>query len=185
MSSARNLYILCGGESRRMGRDKALIEMDGQSLLDQQVQKGESFFNEVVLLSGQNIYSMKNRRLPDTLKNAGPLAGLLEALKDGADHSMSQIAIIPVDLPFLSEFTLKRLSKTESGKTDDAVFLKSGDNFQPLTGVYKTDLVDKLNSYLHTGNRMVFGFINQLRYSTIDVYKRELKNVNRPGDLQI
>lgn len=166
-----------------MGRDKALIEVDGKRLLEQQVQKGKACFDEVILLNGQNIYSIENRRLPDKIEDAGPLAGLLEALTDGADHSLSQIAIIPVDLPFLSETTLKRLSKIEPGKTDDAVILKSDDDLQPLAGVYNTDLVGKLNSYLHTGNRMVFGFINQLRYSTIEVNKSELKNFNGPEDL--
>jgi len=166
-----------------MGRDKARIEMNGETLLDQQIQKAEVFFHEVVLLSGQNIYSMTNRRLPDTIEHAGPLAGLLEALTDGADHTMSHIAIIPVDLPFLTETTLKRFSKIEPGKTDEAVILKSGDDLQPLAGLYNTDLVDKLNSYLDTGNRMVFGFLNQLRYSAIEVNKSELQNFNRPEDL--
>lgn len=185
MSSGRNLYILCGGGSRRMGRDKALINMEGKSLLEQQVKKGEANFDEVILLNGQNIYSIENRKLPDKIKDAGPLAGLLEALKDGADHSMSHIAIIPVDLPFLSETTLKRLSTMELLKTDDVSFLRSGDDLQPLSGVYNTDtdLVDNLAHYLRTGNRMVFGFINQLRYSTIEVKRSELKNFNRPEDL--
>lgn len=183
MSSDRKLYILCGGESRRMGRDKALIEVDGKSLLEQQVKKGELFFNEVILLCGQNIYQMENRQLPDKMEDTGPLAGMLEALKDGVGHSMSQIAIIPVDLPFLSESTLKKLSKTEPRKTDDAIILKSGENPQPLAGVYNTDLVGKLNSYLYTGNRMVFGFMNQLKYSVIQVEESELKNLNKPGDL--
>jgi molybdopterin-guanine dinucleotide biosynthesis protein A len=167
-----------------MGRDKALIEMDGESLLERKVQKGKAYFDEVILLSGQTIYSMENRWLPDKIENAGPLAGLLEALKDGAEHSKSHIVIIPVDLPFLSESTLKKLSTMQNLETNDAIILRSGDDLQPLAGIYSTDLADNLALYLRTGNRMVFGFINQLIYSTITVNDLELKNVNSPDDLK-
>lgn len=183
MNSDRKLYILCGGQSRRMGSDKALLELDGESLLQHLIKKGDKHFDEVVLLSGGKTYPVNNRQLTDDFENAGPLAGLHKALKDGADHSLSHIAITAVDLPNLSDQTIKKLSALIPADSEDAVMLKSGDRYQPLAGVYRTELFEKLEQYLSTGNRMVFGFANKLNYSVIEVDAKELKNVNSPEDL--
>lgn len=185
MSINRKLYILCGGKSRRMGSDKAMLNVGGDSLLERQIRKAKPFFDEIVLLTGRNSYQMDNRQLKDEIEDAGPLAGLLEALKDAASHSMRYVAIIPVDLPGLSESTLKKLSESASADPSDAVLLQAGEDLQPLAGVYSTALRDKLTHYLESGNRMVFGFVNSLNFSTIEVNEKELKNVNRPGDLNV
>ena len=66
---------------------------------------------------------------------------------------------------------------------EDARVLTSSEGIQPLAGVYSTVCNDRLQDYLKTGNRMVFGFLNRLNYSTITVSNSELKNVNTPEDL--
>lgn len=184
MSSGRKLYILCGGQSRRMGMDKALIKFKGESLLNHQIKKASPYFDEVVLLNGRNTYTVDVRQLKDDFEDVGPLAGLLEALKDGAEDTLSQIAVIPVDLPGLSRSTIEKLYFSIPDESEDAILLQSGENLQPLAGVYKTELADKLQHFLETGKRMVFGFVDRLDFSVIDVDAKELKNVNRPGDLK-
>lgn len=185
MKSNRRLYILCGGQSRRMGEDKATIILGDETLLSLQICKASPFFREIVLLSGENHYRVENRQLKDTFTNAGPLAGLLEALRDGANHGQRCISIIPVDLPNLSDNTINKLAKTELAETEDAVILQSGVDRQPLAGTYNTDLANQLENYLQTRNRMVFGFVNSLNLSTIEVKADELINLNRPEDLGI
>ena len=51
MSQKRNLYILCGSKSRRIGRDKALLNIDGKSLLNKQILKSSAHFKEIVLMN--------------------------------------------------------------------------------------------------------------------------------------
>lgn len=167
-----------------MGRDKALAELDGKKLLDRQIKKGEPFFEEVVLLRGVNRYRVENRQLADRFENAGPLSGLLEALMDGAAKSLKYIAIIPVDLPGISELTIRKLAVAEPLKTEDAILLSSGEDLQPLAGVYSVDLADDLAHFLEAGNRMVFAFANGLNYAKIEVDRAELKNINHPEDLE-
>ena len=184
MKTGRKLYILCGGQSRRMGRDKAMVALRGERLLDRQIKKGESYFDEVVLLCGQNSYPVENRQLPDQIENAGPLSGMLEALKDGAANSLKQIAIIPVDLPGISEDTIQQLALSKLNESDQALLLKSGEDLQPLAGIYSVDLASELEHFLKIGNRMVFAFVNGLEYSVIEVGQEELRNLNRPEDLR-
>lgn len=184
MKSDRRLYILCGGKSRRMGEDKATLMLGGnETLLSHQIRKASPYFREIVLLSGEKHYQVENRQVKDTFTNAGPLAGLLEALKDGANHAQRCISIIPVDLPNLSESTINKLAEIEPSETEDAVILQSGEDLQPLAGTYNTDLANQLDHYLKTQNRMVFGFLNSLNFSTIEVRADEMINLNRPEDL--
>jgi len=182
MSSDRKLYILCGGKSRRMGSDKALLTIDGEKLIERQIRKANPYFDEIVLLNGENSYQLENRQLYDEFDNAGPLAGLFEALKDGSKHSLNEAAIIPVDLPDISKETLKKLSENTLAESVDAVFLQNGEDLQPLAGIYKTHLRHELVRNLNTKNRMVFGFITNLNYSVIDVVREELLNFNTPSD---
>lgn len=184
MSRMRNLYILCGGRSRRMGQDKALMKVGGESLLNKQISNSSSYFKEIVLLSGENVYPVEFRQLNDEITDAGPLSGLLTALKDGKNRSEKLITIFPVDLPYLSETTIQKLSSIKPKETDEAVFLKSNFDIQPLAGVYRTRLIDKLEEYLKTGNRMVFGFANSLNYSIIHVKEDELRNINTKDDIE-
>ncbi|CAN5460221.1 molybdenum cofactor guanylyltransferase [soil metagenome] len=183
MNSARRLYILCGGQSRRMGQDKAMLKRGDEPLLNRQIRKVSPFFREIVLLSGENHYQVDNRQIKDAIINAGPLAGLLEALKDGANQKLSCIAILPVDLPNLSESTLNKLAEFVPEEPKDAEILRSGKDLQPLAGVYNTELATQLEHYLHSRNRMVFEFVNRLNFSTIEVRADELININRPEDL--
>lgn len=182
MTLNRKAYILCGGQSRRMGRDKAMIDFKGERLLHYQINKITPLFEEIVLLSGNKNYKIENRQLMDDIEDAGPLSGLLSALKDGADHSLKHITLFPVDLPDLSDQTVERLSTSEPAEKSDAVILSSGEYLQPLAGVYGTGLNKKLKNYLESGNRIVFGFIKNISYSIIEVAPEELRNLNHPGD---
>jgi len=184
MKSDRRLYILCGGQSRRMGQDKAMLKLGDETLLSRQINKAAPFFKDILLLTGENEYKVDNRQIKDLFINAGPLAGLLEALKDGVNDGQRCISIIPVDLPNLSESAFNTLAKTEPSETEDAVILQSGEDLQPLAGIYNTNLTTQLKHYLQTRNRMVFGFVNRLNFSTIDVKRGELININRPEDLR-
>jgi len=184
MKSNRRLYILCGGQSRRMGEDKAALKLGDETLLGRQIRKASPFFAEIVLLCGENQYPVENRQLKDSFKNAGPLAGLLEALKDGAKLGLRFISIIPVDLPNVSDSTLRKLAETEPAQAENAVILQSGEDLQPLAGIYCTDLANQLEQELKTRNRMVFAFLNSLNFSAIEVKADELININRPEDIK-
>lgn len=177
------LYIFCGGGSRRLGRDKALIELDGETLLERQVRRAFPFFDQIILLSGSNHYDTPNRQIPDVLGNAGPLSGLLAALKDAELHHQ-QIAVIPVDVPFLADSTMKILSEYTLSENTDAATLCAGEVVQPLAGLYKCNISANLQQWIDGGQRMVMKFLEQLHLEHIRVMENELRNINFPGDVE-
>jgi len=174
---SRMLYILCGGDSRRMGQDKALLEINGRSLLEFWMVRTAPLFDEVVLLSGSTRYSVSNRQLQDEMKDTGPLAGVLAAMKDkkGTDDDF---AIVAVDLPNLGNSTLQRLS-ADTLSHHLAMVAAHGKELQPLAGIYQRSLSADLETYLEGGRRSVAGFIDGINPGRIGVEKEELMNINK------
>lgn len=180
----KRLYLFCGGKSRRMGFDKALVKVNGKTLLEYQLNRSAPHFDEIVLLSGANKYEVQLRQLPDYMNNTGPLAGLCSALHDAAQKNETEIVLLPVDLPAVSVSTLKILSSEALQDKNDAFLLKSGEQIQPLAGMYRSDILNQLEEFLNSGQRMVMKFLERLNTSYLEVDEKELRNINYPGELR-
>lgn len=126
--------ILAGGQSRRMGRDKAWIEWGGQTLLARQVARARSLGPAEVFVSGRgdtDYSALGCRVLTDPVAGVGPLAGVLAALRAS---SASHVLVLAVDLPLMSEAVLHGLL---ANCTDDAGAVpQAGRRVEPLAAVY-------------------------------------------------
>jgi molybdenum cofactor guanylyltransferase len=182
MPARKNLYILCGGESRRMGADKARLNLDGRTFLDIMIQKGKPYFHEIILLTGKNHYPLENRQLNDQFSGYGPLSGLLTALTDAENMGQSCIALVPVDLPLLSKNSLHFLSEETTGPESDALIARANESIQPLVGIFHVRLISKLKEFLNRNEPRVMGFIKTLSYSCFSVTDDEIRNINTPEE---
>lgn len=105
---AVNGFVLAGGKSSRMGRDKALLDWRGRTLLEHMVD---------LLTSATDLVRVVGRdQLPDQVTDCGPLGGILTALRiSEADANL----VVAVDLPLLTKEFLKylreRLESSERG----------------------------------------------------------------------
>ena len=108
--------ILAGGKSSRMGRDKAWLEIDRQSLLARQIQLVREAGAQEVFISGRanaDYAEFDCRVLRDRLVDAGPLGGIESAL---AVASSSLLLVLAVDMPKMtSEFLRQLLSCCDEG----------------------------------------------------------------------
>ena len=93
--------ILAGGQSRRMGRDKALLEWQGQPLYQRAQTLAQSLGAGQVLLSGPQVGG-----LPDRYPGQGPLAGIDVCLQK---TETAWVLVLPVDMPQLRAETLAPL----------------------------------------------------------------------------
>ncbi len=91
-------YVLAGGQSSRMGRDKALLELAGKPLVEHALTKLRRICTEVAILSNRAGMERFAPVVEDLHPGCGPIGGLEAALAH-ASHDWS--LVLPVDVPFV------------------------------------------------------------------------------------
>jgi molybdenum cofactor guanylyltransferase len=109
MTPTFSAVILAGGASRRMGRNKAWLEVHGLPLIVRQIGLARELGAAEVLISGptgQGYEALGGQLVEDVFRNHGPLAGLERVL---ALASSSQVLALAVDMPHMTAVCLRRL----------------------------------------------------------------------------
>jgi len=110
--AAREVYglVLAGGQSRRMGRDKALLLRDGQSQLAHMVSLLDAVVDRVFVSarSEQTADAERSRfeLIVDRYDDMGPVAGILSALQEYPEVDW---LVVACDLPNIDDSTLRFL----------------------------------------------------------------------------
>jgi molybdopterin-guanine dinucleotide biosynthesis protein A len=91
-------YVLAGGKSSRMGKDKALLELGGKPLLQHASTKLRRVCAEVSILGNDSALERFGALVRDLHPGSGPMAGIEAALLNSR-HEWN--VVLPVDVPFL------------------------------------------------------------------------------------
>lgn len=184
-------FVMAGGGSTRMGRDKALLPWEGTTLLDHAIARLEAVTADVRILCGPAArYADRNRPLVlDALTDeagvpAGPLAGLASGLASAGDAAGLYLG---VDLPFVPVELLAALASMEDG---DAVVPVGAGGPEPLCAVYRAPCLPAVRARLQAGDRHMTSFWPDVRVRTVEGdalaafgdQRRLFRNVNRPED---
>lgn len=155
------LLILCGGASRRMGRNKALLLWQGEPLLQHQIRRAQ---RPVWLAAGNTRYpnSEQTLYLPDAFPEPqGPLSGLLPALEHAAACKIPALFVISCDNLLDPEEVITLLERSRDchaaaqAREQGIVFLKEDEHIHPLLARYCSTLAPSLKNYLLTGQRRI------------------------------
>jgi molybdopterin-guanine dinucleotide biosynthesis protein A len=93
------VFVLAGGQSTRMGRDKALLLLGGRTLLERALALAHGISPRVVVLGSREKYAATGERIiEDEFPGCGPLAGIHAAL--GTSETDLNL-ILSVDMPFV------------------------------------------------------------------------------------
>ncbi len=185
--------VFCGGMSRRMGQDKALLEVEGQTLLQKAHDLLEPHVSKVVLSTGPTP-RYENMGLPCVLDpgaDMGPIGGLFAAL---TSSETPWILALACDLPRLSEAALlELLGACREG--DKAVLFGSPQDPEPLFALYHRDLLPVVDAAIRSGRRRMtsaLGLAGRSSDQALNLAVRWLpktgdkkdpfSNVNRPED---
>jgi molybdopterin-guanine dinucleotide biosynthesis protein A len=127
-------FVLVGGDSRRMGRDKALLEWHDEPLLLRAAKLLTTHLDSVTLLGPPARYSRFGLPvLADDFTQAGPLAGLATALRHSC-HEWN--LLLACDLPLVDGRVIKRLIEQIATTRARAVVPKTAGGWQPLCAAY-------------------------------------------------
>jgi len=166
--------ILAGGQSSRMGQDKAQLCLNGQTLLTHMQQLASASGASELLLSRNQPGGIQ-----DVYQRSGPLAGILAAL----EHCTTPLLLVlPIDTPLLSSISLKRLLQQASASHHAAHFAQS-----PLPCVLPVtaELKALIARQLQQSQRSVKALLAQLHAIAVAAPATELLNTNTPQDWQL
>jgi len=140
-------FVLAGGKSSRMGRDKAVLSLDGRTLLERALSTVGEVVREVFILGSKTLYGNFGKTIEDIYPGCGPLGGIHAALTRLAEEKREQTAdarlalIIAVDTPFLTaeflSFMVERATQCGAVVTTPEI----GGYRQPLCAVYSLEFL--------------------------------------------
>jgi len=177
--------LLAGGKSRRMGQDKAQLEVFGQPLWARNRDALASFCDEVFIAGERPDLATASCPAYADRHPGSALAGLHTALAN-ARHDW--VAVLPCDLPFPSPRLLKALF--EAREDAQLVIPETSAGYEPLVGWYHRSLLPTIERQLEREAFCVFDFYPEVRIRTLGEaelppgWRRALTNLNRPEDLE-
>ncbi len=180
--------ILAGGKSLRMGRDKALIEIDGIPLIRRLADILLGLTDHVVV-SANDRAAYKFLGLPvvtDTFNGQGPLAGLHAAMV----HSpLPLFLVVACDLPRIHAALLRRLVQLCPGY-DAVVPRTSSGQMHPLSALYRRSCLEpigrRLKASLNQFTALLEDPLLRIRWLPPEegsYAEDDLCNLNSPSDL--
>ena len=130
--------IQAGGQSSRMGEDKALKTFLGHPLIQRVVERLSPIANELIVTTNRpDDYRFLDLPLFSDLKpDRGALGGLYTAI---ASASNPMVAVVACDMPFASATLLEAGTRLMVDEEADVVIAKSEDGFEPLHAVYRRE----------------------------------------------
>lgn len=178
------LGILCGGKSRRMGRDKASLVLGGETLLQRAVGLGRSFGETLISIGANTPDADGCRMVRDERPDCGPLEGLYQLLNACRTE---YLMVLPVDMPFFGPRETQRLSEAVPDDGRGIVLISSG-TIQPLCAVYSRQTLPILRKLLDEGERRVWVFAEscgamQKDIRSLGIAPEAIQNLNTPEDL--
>ena len=158
-------FVLVGGESRRMGSNKALLELHGEPLLLRAATLLSTYVERVTLLGSPDLYSPFGLPvLADQYTSAGPLAGLAMALK----HSSFEWNLcLACDLPLIDGRVIKRLMERIAATGAQAIIPKTASGWQPLCAAYHRSCLPLMEEALACREFSISGLFPALRVEEV------------------
>ena len=178
MPALLNGFILAGGTSRRMGRDKALLDWHGRPLLAHMI--------DLLQAAADQVEVVGRDPLPDRQPGLGPLSGIATALKiSSTDANL----IVAVDIPLLTKDFLIYLRFRIQNSKHPLLVCKIESQFPLCLGI-RRELLPEIERRLSSGELSVRGFIEESRAEIIPETELQehgfgislFRNINTPED---
>jgi molybdopterin-guanine dinucleotide biosynthesis protein A len=179
--------VFCGGASRRMGRDKALLELDGESLVRRATRVLGALVPRVLLASGSEprYPELGLECVLDATAGVGPLAGLAAVLERLERAPAAYACVLACDMPHV-DAELFRLLLERARESGAAVVLpESAQGLEPLCAVVHRDALPAVRAALAAGARRMDSFHERVRVVRVraEAFGRaEAHNLNTRAD---
>jgi len=179
--------LLAGGKSSRMGRNKALMTLAGQRLVDRAMTVLSSVLDDLLMVTNSpELYAdLGVRMVPDVVAGKGALGGIHSALHHAAaPHCL----VVACDMPFLNADFLRYI--VDQRAAYDVVVPIADGRPQPLHAVYGKACLQPIARRLESDRLHVVGFFPDVRVREVtaqelaafDPEGLSFRNLNTPEE---
>lgn len=179
--------VLAGGRSSRMGRDKALIEIGGRTMLDLALDRLEPWVSELLVVGDPERHGqMRPFVIADEWPGKGPLGGIATAMRYASND---RLLVLACDMPGVTG-RLLRLLMAQLGTATEAVVPRHAGRIEPLAAAYHRNAQPVFRRCVELDVLRMSEALSQVRTSFIEVVPGQdgwpqdlFRNINAPGDL--
>jgi len=182
-------YILAGGRSTRMGSDKALVLLNGRTLLARMLEAARSLTSNVRIVGDPAKYKTFAPVVEDIFLGCGPLGGIHAALRSATTDLN---VILAVDTPFVSLELLQFLvTRARNFPQALVTVAQANGGYQPLCAAYRCEFANAAEQALRAGHYKIGDLFDPA--STQVIGEEELwaagfsplifRNLNTPDEL--
>ncbi|MBI2851119.1 MAG: molybdenum cofactor guanylyltransferase [Chloroflexi bacterium] len=183
--------VLAGGKSRRLGKDKATLVINGKSLIKRVVESLKSHTNEILIVTAQDQINLPGHMdaeiVSDIYPEKGPLGGICTGLmRSRSSHNL----VVACDMPSLNTGLLDYMVRLSSDF--DAIVPRIGqERLEPLHAVYSRRCLSSIRQQLEAGNLEAYSFLTMVRVRYVETAECQMFdphllsffNINRQSDL--
>lgn len=162
-----SVAIQAGGQSSRMGEDKALKLFQGRPLIQRVIDRLRPVADELIVTTNRPAdYSFLGLPLfPDLRPGRGPLGGLFTALSS-AGYSI--VAVVACDMPFASADLLNTAAEILIDENADVVVAKTSEGFEPLHAVYRRETcIPAISSSMDADQWRMISWFSKVKVRTL------------------
>ncbi len=169
--------ILAGGKSSRIGTDKGMLSINGQTMLEHICKQLHGTFSQILISAGDaEKHSFAGFEVVrDKISSQGPLMGIASALEASANEINFVVAC---DIPHI-EMDCVRKMLTEAKGADIVVPTTDDRKYEPLFAIYRKSALDAIKRTLRKGERKISEVFDKCEVKYIDLGKADwLININ-------
>ena len=185
--------LLAGGKSRRMGTDKRVLILEGETLLTRALRVLEDLFPEVLVVLAERDHQISSESckvVTDIIPHCATAGGLYTGLTYAQNE---QVFVVACDMPFLNQKLIQFMA--EEATDFDMTVGRLLQGIQPLHGFYRKTCLPFLETMIRNQDLKIQHLIenpglaaNILEESVLKENDRHLlsfMNVNTPSDMEM
>ena len=161
--------VLAGGESRRLGRDKAVEVVGGQYLITRVIDRMREVCSDVLVVVS-NVSRYPERTIPtdvETVLDKYPGKGCLGGIYSGLTSSKMEFGlVVACDMPFLNLTLLKKI--IDMGITSDICVPVLSNRPEPTHAMYSRNCLPYMKNQLDTDDLKITNFFSKVTVNYID-----------------
>jgi molybdopterin-guanine dinucleotide biosynthesis protein A len=180
--------ILSGGQSIRMGQNKAFIKIDGVPIINRICDLFKKLFQETIIVTNQKeiFKDFDTKIYSDLIPNKGALGGLYTGIFFSTFYYSFCVAC---DMPFIKKSLVQYM--INNIEDEDAIIPRTKDGLQPLHAIYSKKCLNPIKTTIEKGKFKITDFYELAKIKTLeenafislDPFRESFINVNTPKEL--